>query len=200
MSAHIAMQFTPTPESADATFGRDVQVHVALHETADGGITIDLRMNDDAGQGLGLAALVFDFADHELLAGLSLTGPRLRGQNFSAGRVRATGDAARGFDCGASFCRAQQAQRGRAPRDTAVHLAHDSLSITLDDLAGRAFALHLVPTAANHAPCAGFVIEGCLPARPARRDRVAASTDGSVFGGVFDEFVSRLAAPLGNAA
>ncbi|MGR3464191.1 hypothetical protein [Limimaricola sp.] len=199
MSAHIAMQFTPTPESADAVFGQDVQVRIALHETADGGITLDLEMQGDAGHGLGLAALVFDFADHDLLAGLSLTGSQLRGQNFSAGRVRASGDAARGFDCGASFGRTQ-ALSGPAPRDTAVHLAHDSLTITLDDLAGRAFALHLVPTAANHASCAGMVIEGRLPARPAGRGQGTASTDGSVFGGVFDGFLSRLAAPLGNAA
>lgn len=202
MSAHIAMQFTATPESTHATFGQDVRVRIALHETADGGITIDLKMQDEDGHGLGLGTLVFDFADHDLLGGLSLTGDKLRGQHFSAGRVRAAGDTGRGHDCGANFGRAQR-QNGPAPRSAAAHLAHDRLCITLDDLAGRAFSLQLVPTAANHAACAGFVIEGRLPARPAAPTRKTASTDGSVFGGLLDEIIPMMsprAQQLGSAA
>ena len=44
MSAHIEVRFTPSPESAEASFGRDVPVRLALHETADGAITIDIRI------------------------------------------------------------------------------------------------------------------------------------------------------------
>ena len=201
MSAHIAMQSTPTPESTVASFGHDVRVRIALHETADGGVTLDLQMQDDQGYGLGLGTLVFDFADHDILGGLSLTGPHLRGQNISAGRVRAGTDE-RGYDCGVSFGRARR-ESGPAPRATAAQLGHDRLSITIDDLADRAFALHLVPTAANHAPCEGFVITGRLPARPAAKGKTAASTDGTVFGGLFDEILpmmARLAQPVGSAA
>lgn len=202
MSAHIAMQFTPTPESTHATFGQDVRVCIALHETADGGITIALLMQDDTGHGLGLGTLVFDFADCDLLGGLSLTGDKLRSQHFSAGRVRATGNAGRGHDCGANFGRVQR-QNGPAPRCAAAHLAHDRLAITLDDLAGRPFSLQLVPTAANHVTCKGFMIEGQLPARPTARGRKTASTDGSVFGGLLDEIapmMSPRAQQLGSAA
>lgn len=202
MSAHIEVRFTPSPESAEASFGRDVPVRLALHETADGAITIDIRIDDEAGHGLGLGALVFDFADHEILGGLHMDGPRLRGRNVSSGRVRAAGDDARGYDCGVRFER--DTRHGMpAPRATALQLAHDSLCLTIDDLAGRDFALHLVPTAANRASGHGLVIEGRLPGRPARQTRDAGATDGSIFGGVFEQILplmGRRAAQMGDAA
>lgn len=192
MPAHIAMQYTATPESAHAIFGGEVPVEMALHETAQGGIIIDLRLSEHAGQGIGLATLAFDFADRDLLGGLSMRGAGLRGQNIAAGRVRAGPGDARGYDCGARFGR--RASLGvAAPREVALTLDHDSLALTLEDLAGRDFTLYLVPLAANHAPCADLVIEGRFPAPPGPRRRGPAPSDGSIFGGVLADILPLLA-------
>ncbi|WP_282025281.1 hypothetical protein [Limimaricola cinnabarinus] len=202
MQAHIAVRSTPTPESAHDTFGGEVRVGLTLHETADGSLSLKLEMQEGEGQGLGLSALVFDFADQDLLGQLSLTGPHLHRQSFGRRKVRGPGASGRGYDCGARFER--QGRLGRlAPRETDLLLAHDRLALTLDDLAGRAFSLHLAPMAANHAACEGFTIEGRFPARPAAGRPVRASDDGSVFGGVFDEILplmSRLIPAKANAA
>lgn len=188
MPTHIAVQSTPTPESANAIFGRDVRIKLALHETADGTILLGLEMAEGEGQGLGVAALVFDFADHDLLGQMSLTGPHLRKQCFGARKVHGTERPGRGYDCGARLGRAT-AMGINAPRETRLTLAHDTLSLTLDDLAGRDFSLQLVPTAANHVACESFTVEGRFPARPAAGRTARPSTDGSVFGGVLDDIL-----------
>ncbi|WP_253335276.1 hypothetical protein [Limimaricola litoreus] len=179
-----------------------MRVRLTLNETADGAVSLKLEMQEGEGQGLGLSALVFDFADQDLLGQLSLTGPHLHRQSFGRRKVRGPGTAERGYDCGARFER--QGRLGQlAPRETDLLLAHDRLALTLDDLAGHAFSLHLAPMAANHATCDGFTIEGRFPARPAAGRRVQTAEDGSVFGNVFDEILplmSRLGLSKANAA
>lgn len=200
MPAHIEMRSTPTPESAHAIFGQDVRVRLTLHETAHGAVSLKLELQD--GEGLGLSALMFDFADHDLLGQLSLSGPHLHRQSFGRGKVHGPGRTGRGYDCGARF--EHNSRLGPlAPRETALMLAHDRLALTLDDLAGRPFSLHLVPMAANHVARAGLTIEGRFPARPAAARQPQAKADGSVFGALLDDLkplMSRLAPAEANAA
>ncbi|SDE92833.1 hypothetical protein [Limimaricola pyoseonensis] len=183
IQAHIYP--APAAESCEATVTGAADIRVVLHELGDGGLMIDLQMDEDQAQGLGITAVQFDFAAAELLPRLSLSGPELRAQRFGAG--------SRGHDCTALLAH-PHSRRGQPLRRTAMVLAHDSLVLTLDDLAGQDFVVRLAPVAANHAACDGLTVTGRFPTRPAAVPGAGRSTDGSVFGGVMDEIMA-LTAP-----
>ncbi len=199
MTETTYLSAVPTSESCSTTVTGVADLRVALHELADGSVMLDLEMIDGQGSGLALGAVFFDFGAPELLGMMSAWGDELRDQRFAKGAVtslRGGAAAARGYDCGVALRKPNLGLNvagfgASVQRRAKAVLSHERLSICLADLAGRDFAVQLVPVAANHQGGETLVVTGRFPSAPPAakaQPRDAVAKDGSIFGGLFDNF------------